>query len=255
MTQSEQTLDRRKLLTAAQEKALCQRIQSNPDDKDAQEHLLLANIGMVRKIANSKRGQGVEVEDLIQEGYIALLKAAKTFDISLNFRLGTYVTRKISQAMQRHIENYGSAIRLPVYQRHFANQQQRLLEGREDQTLQEGQPRTEVQHALQTVLSLDRPTSEDEKMKLGDFLLDDKDTEEIVLTQALASNIRVVFEQVLQPRERRILTLRYGLDNDEDQTLGEIAAREQLTKERVRQIEAKALSKLRLSPFAYQLLA
>ena len=114
--------DRSKLLTATQEKALCRRIQANPSHYYAQDHIVRVNIGLIRTIANKKQGNGVDVEDLVQEGCLALIKAAQQFNLSLNIRLSTYATWKISQAMQRCIENEGTLIRLPSYQHHKAHQ-------------------------------------------------------------------------------------------------------------------------------------
>lgn len=248
--------DRSKLLTATQEKALCRRIQANPSDYDAQDHIVRANIGLIRTIANKKQGNGVDVEDLVQEGCLALIKAAQQFNLSLNIRLSTYATWKISQAMQRCIENEGTLIRLPSYQHHKAHQLKKRRGDDQGYEAEESHTTTEIQRALHSVLSLDIPFNDEGTMSIGDVLPDtNESTEEIVLAQTIQENIETVLDQVLKPRERRVLLLRFGFVDDHDHTLEEIATRENLTRERVRQIQVKALLKLRLSPLTYRLLA
>jgi len=252
MTQSQRTQDQSTRLTTTQEKTLCQRIQADAHDTAAQEQLLLANIGLVRSIANKKVGQGVDIDDLVQEGSFAFLKAIKTFDLGRNLRLSTYVTPKIAQAIQRYIENFGRLIRLPIYQ-------QEVVRKLKHPHMQEGlfspQRLQDVQRTMQQVISLDAPFNEENTVSIGEMLPDEENIEEIVLTQMISHDICQVLTQVLRPQELRIIRLRYGLDSEAESTLEEVAEQELLTKERVRQIQAKALSKLRLSPLTERLLA
>ena len=155
--------------------------------------------------------------------------------------------------MQQCIENEGTLIRLPSYQHQRAHQlKQQQEEGQND----EASNITEIQRALGSVLSLDAPTNDEGTLCIGDTLPDTSESiEESVLASTLVEDIEIILNQVLKPRERRILQLRFGFVDDHDYTLNEIGDLENLSRERVRQIQSLALQKLRLSPLTYQLLA
>lgn len=253
-------------LTKAQEYALCQYLQQHPDDAEAQDRLIRAYIGLVCDIACKKQGWGIDVEDLIQEGTLALLRAAMHFDTSLGFRLTTYATPKISQAMQRYSETYGLAIRLPSHLYTIVRALKRNQHSEEEDeegndealALAAAHPErlAEVRRALHAVLSLDTPLPDTNDLQVGDMLSDPgADTETVALASVYKREIVEVLKQTLSLQEQRIIVLRYGLHNGRDHTLLEIATREHRSVERIRQLETGALAKLRASSLTHMLLA
>jgi len=225
----------------------------------AREHLITANSRLVISVAKKYMGRGVPFLDLIQEGNIGLIRAAKKFDYRRGHKFSTYATWWIRQAVTRAIADQGRTIRVPV---HMGDQINKLLRvshqltqrlGRDPSTdeLAEalGVPPKKVENMIQVArrpLSLETPTDEEEDSVLGDFI---QDEESPAPTEAVTQNLlREHLQEVLNtlpPREVRILQLRYGLMDGQSYTLEEVGRKMGVTRERVRQIEAQALSRLR----------
>jgi RNA polymerase primary sigma factor len=248
-------------MTAAEEKELSRLAEEG--DQNAAARLVEANLSHVFKQATNYIGQGLEFLDLFQEGCIGLIKAVERFDWRAGKRLMSYSAFWALQAMSRAIADYGRTIRLPVRMvdavRQLRSVTNQLYEvyGREPTTaeiagemgLSEEKVR-ELQILSQPVMSLEAILAEwKEEAYPGWFLaadnvLLDNDIDEYVDRSIMREVIPRVLER-LQPREKEVLQLRFGLDEDEPQTLEQIAQRFGLTRERIRQIEAKAIKKLR----------
>lgn len=229
------------------------------DGQAAREHLITANSRLVISVAKKYIGRGVPFLDLIQEGNIGLIRAARKFDYRRGHKFSTYATWWIRQAVTRAIADQGRTIRVPV---HMGDQINRLIRVSHQLTQELGHdPSSEelaealevpVKKAEQMIqvarrpLSLETPTDEDEDSVLGDFI---EDAEALAPAEAVTQNM--LKEQIqeillsLPPREVRILQLRYGLVDGESYTLEEVGKKLGVTRERVRQIEAQALSRLR----------
>jgi len=225
----------------------------------AREHLITANSRLVISVAKKYMGRGVPFLDLIQEGNIGLIRAAKKFDYRRGHKFSTYATWWIRQAVTRAIADQGRTIRVPV---HMGDQINKLLRISHQLTQRLGRdPTTEelaaeldvtpkkVENMIQVSrrpLSLEIPTDEEEDSVLGDFIPDDDSPAPVdtVTNHLLKEHLREVLE-TLPPREVRILQLRYGLLDGESYTLEEVGRKMGVTRERVRQIEAQALSRLR----------
>jgi RNA polymerase primary sigma factor len=229
------------------------------DGKDARDHLIKANTRLVVSIAKRYMGRGVPFLDLIQEGNLGLMKAVEKFDYARGFRFSTYATWWIRQTITRAIADQGRTIRVPVHMsdriRHLYKTARQLEQenGRKPSAEEIAaemnlEPR-KVQWMLKVSwrpLSLERPVGEDEDSELGSFIEDDSTP---TPSQSAYQNLlREKVEEVLStltPREARILRLRFGLQNGRQYTLEEVGQKFGLTRERIRQIEGKALRRLR----------
>jgi len=225
----------------------------------AREHLITANSRLVISVAKKYMGRGVPFQDLIQEGNIGLIRAAKKFDYRRGHKFSTYATWWIRQAVTRAIADQGRTIRVPV---HMGDQINKLLRVQHQLTQTLGRdpsveelasaldvPPKKVENMIQVArrpLSLETPTDDEEDSVLGDFI---QDREAPAPDDSATYNLlREHLEEVLgslPPREVRILQLRYGLLDGQAYTLEEVGRKMGVTRERVRQIEAQALSRLR----------
>ncbi len=229
------------------------------DGMAAREHLITANSRLVISVAKKYIGRGVPFLDLIQEGNIGLIRAAKKFDYHRGHKFSTYATWWIRQAVTRAIADQGRTIRVPVHMGDQINKMLRVSHqltqdlGREPTTDELGDALSVTAKKVESIiqiarrpLSLETPTDEEEDSVLGDFIQDEDSPEpvEIATHNLLREQIAEVLNG-LPPREVRILQLRYGLLDGESYTLEEVGKKMGVTRERVRQIEAQALSRLR----------
>ncbi|HWR65976.1 MAG TPA: sigma-70 family RNA polymerase sigma factor [Bellilinea sp.] len=225
----------------------------------AREHLITANSRLVISVAKKYMGRGVPFLDLIQEGNIGLIRATKKFDYRRGHKFSTYATWWIRQAVTRAIADQGRTIRVPV---HMGDQINKLLRTQHQLTQRLGRepsvdelalaldvPPKKVENMIQVArrpLSLETPTDDEEDSVLGDFIEDDEapPPDDTATYNLLKEHLEEVLNS-LPPREVRILQLRYGLLDGQAYTLEEVGRKMGVTRERVRQIEAQALSRLR----------
>ncbi|MBA2286310.1 MAG: sigma-70 family RNA polymerase sigma factor [Ktedonobacteraceae bacterium] len=249
------------MITHEREIELAKRIELG--DREAKKQFILANLRLVVSIAKRYVGRGLTLLDLIQEGNIGLIRAVQRYDWRRGHRFSTHATWWIRQAISRAVADKGRTIRLPVYVNTALNrirrERQRLLQelGREptEQELAEAtgldpNRMVELQAAPGAPVSLELPVGEDEEQELGDVLADTESAspEDIATTQTLKDEVQRVLESVLTPRERLVLQLRFGLGNGQAHPLEQVGRELGITRERVRQIEAGALAKLRQPP-------
>jgi RNA polymerase primary sigma factor len=229
------------------------------DGWSAREHLITANSRLVISVAKKYMGRGVPFLDLIQEGNIGLIRATKKFDYRRGHKFSTYATWWIRQAVTRAIADQGRTIRVPV---HMGDQINKLLRVQHQLTQRLGRdpsveelanalevPPKKVENMIQVArrpLSLETPTDDEEDSVLGDFIEDDEAAppDDTATYNLLREHLSEVLNG-LPPREVRILQLRYGLLDGQAYTLEEVGRKMGVTRERVRQIEAQALSRLR----------
>ncbi|HHT83512.1 MAG TPA: RNA polymerase sigma factor RpoD [Clostridiales bacterium] len=245
------------LLTAAEEVKLAQRMAEG--DEEAKNRLINANLRLVVSIAKRYVGRGMQFLDLIQEGNLGLMKAVEKFDYTKGFKFSTYATWWIRQAITRSLADQARTIRIPVHMVETINKltktSRTLLQqlGREPTQAEiaeaMGIPESkvmEIQKIAQDPVSLETPIGEEDDSHLGDFLEDQSAVAPMDAVEAKMLKAQV--EEILNtlaPREAMVLILRYGLKDNRPRTLEEVGRVFNVTRERIRQIEAKALRRLK----------
>lgn len=245
------------LLSGDEEAELAEKMMQG--DEVAKKRLSEANLRLVVSIAKRYVGRGMHLLDLIQEGNLGLMKAVEKFDYTKGFKFSTYATWWIRQAITRAIADQARTIRIPVHMVETINKlikvSRQLLQdlGREPTPEEIAEVMgisvekvVEIQTIAQDPVSLETPIGEEEDSNLGTFIEDEKSASpsDVVAFAMLRKQLISILD-TLTPREEKVLRLRYGIDDGKPRTLEEVGKEFNVTRERIRQIEAKALRKLR----------
>lgn len=246
------------LLSYSEEVSLAKLVKSG--DKEARDKFINSNLRLVVSIAKEYQNRGVSFEDLIEVGNIGLMTAVDKFDVSLGYKFSTYATWRIKQTIIRYIADNSRTIRLPV---HIHEQVNKLLHAESALSAKYNDDYTDSDLALElgisvskvrylkkvseAIVSLNTPVNDEEDSVLIDFIADDRDVCDDVVNSFLSNDLINVMGNVLNKREKEVIMLRFGIGCDHPMTLSEVSKVFGVTRERIRQIEVKALTKLERS--------